>query len=75
MSQTKLGSAIEAFTNVAVGFTINYAANLLIFPLFDMHISLANNFWMGCIYTVISVIRSYALRRVYNGIKKWNTHD
>jgi len=66
MSQTKTGSFIEAWINVAIGFSINYVANLLIFPLFNMHISLSDNLLMGGIYTVISVARSYAIRRWFN---------
>jgi hypothetical protein len=67
MSQSRKGSIAEAITNTMIGFSINYAANLLIFPLFGMHISLANNFLMGIIYTGISIARSYVLRRVFNG--------
>jgi hypothetical protein len=73
MAQTKLGSMAEAWANIAIGFTINYVANLLIFPLFGMHISLLNNFYMGCIYVLISLVRSYALRRWFNGLKFGNT--
>jgi hypothetical protein len=69
MAQTKLGSVAEAWANIAVGFTINYCANLVIFPLFGMHISPGNNFLLGCIYTVISLVRSYVLRRWFNGLK------
>lgn len=66
MSQTRTGSFIEALINIGIGFGINYAANLLIFPLFNMHISLTDNLLMGAIYTVISVARSYAIRRWFN---------
>lgn len=66
MSQSKLSSFIEALMNVAIGFGINYIANLLIFPLFDMHISLIDNLWMGMIYTIISIVRSYVIRRWFN---------
>lgn len=67
MSQSRKGSVVEAMTNTAIGYGINFTANLLIFPLFGMHISLANNFVMGLIYTAISIARSYVLRRVFNG--------
>lgn len=70
MNQSRAGSFVEAMTNTAIGFGINYTANLLIFPLFGMHISLANNLLMGCIYTGISVARSYVLRRWFNA-KRW----
>lgn len=72
MAQTKLGSITEAWANIAVGFTINYCANLLIFPLFGMHISPGDNFLLGLIYTVISLVRSYVLRRWFNGLKFGN---
>lgn len=66
MSQTRLGSFIEAWINVFIGFWINYIANLCIFPLFGMQISLSDNLLLGAIYTVISVARSYAVRRWFN---------
>lgn len=66
MNQTRLGSFIEAWINVLIGFTINFIANLCIFPLFGMHISLSDNFLMGLIYTIISVARSYVIRRWFN---------
>jgi hypothetical protein len=74
MAQTRLGSIAEAWVNIAIGFTINYIANLLIFPLFGMHISLGANFWMGCIYTAISLVRSYVIRRYFNGLKFGNSN-
>ena len=73
MAQTKLGSITEAWANIAVGFTVNYVANLLIFPHFGFHISLEANFLMGLIYTAISLVRSYILRRYFNGLRFGNS--
>jgi len=67
--QTKLGSFIEAWANIAVGFAINFTANLLVFPLFGFNISAGQAFWVGVIFTVISLVRSYILRRWFNGLK------
>ena len=73
MSQTKLGSWIEAWGNVAVGFGINFAANMYVLPLFGYHVTAGTAFKIGCIFTIISVARSYLLRRTFNAIKgKWN---
>lgn len=66
MTQTRLGSLYEALINIVIGFTINFAANMLIFPLFGFHISAGSNFVLGCIYTVISLVRSYVIRRWFN---------
>ena len=67
MNQTRLGSLIEALFNVLIGFSINFAANLVILPAFGFHgLTLANNFYIGLLYTVISIARSYAIRRWFN---------
>lgn len=64
--QTRIHSWLEAWANIAIGFTINFTANLVIFPLFNFHISLKANFLLGCIYTGISLIRQYFVRRYFN---------
>ena len=66
MTQTRLGSLIEAVMNTAIGFGINFCANLIILPLFGFNVSLAQNFFIGVLYTAISVARSYAVRRWFN---------
>ena len=35
-------------------------------PLFGLHVSVADNFAIGAIYTVISIARSYVIRRWFN---------
>lgn len=64
--QSPRSSIIEAWFNIVIGFTINFVANLLIFPLIDAHLTLYQNFWMGWIYTSISILRQYAIRRWFN---------
>lgn len=66
MTQTRLGSFIEACINVVIGFAINMAANMLILPLIGFHITVGQNLFIGVLYTVISVARSYAVRRWFN---------
>lgn len=68
--QTRLGSITESLANIAVGFTINYLANLAILPLFGFHsLTAGKNFVIGLLYTVISLMRSYVLRRWFNGLR------
>lgn len=66
MNQTRLGSLIEACINVVIGFAINMAANALILPLIGFHITLGQNLFIGVLYTIISVARSYVIRRWFN---------
>lgn len=66
MTQSRVGSFVEALVNVAIGFAINWVANLLILPLFGFHVTGVQAFNMGLIFTVISVARSYTIRRWFN---------
>lgn len=73
MSQTKLGSVAEAGANIAVGFGVNFMANILILPLFGFaSLTLEKNLLIGAVYTVISLARSYVLRRWFNNLKFGN---
>lgn len=64
--QTRKGSLIEACINVLIGFWINFFANLLILPLIGFNISVSQNLFIGLLYTLISIARSYAIRRWFN---------
>ena len=65
--QTRIGSFIEAWVNVFIGFWINFTANILILPFFGFtSLTLKTNFIIGLVYTVISVLRSYMIRRWFN---------
>ena len=66
MNQSRKSSFIEACINVLIGFAINMAANAVILPLVGFHISLQQNLFIGVLYTVISIARSYAIRRWFN---------
>jgi hypothetical protein len=66
MSQSRLGSFVEAVINILIGFAINFTANALIFPRFGWTISAADNVLLGAIYTIISLVRSYTIRRWFN---------
>jgi hypothetical protein len=70
MSQSRLMSFVEAITNVLVGYLVALATQLLVFPLFGVRLSLSENLLIGLVFTVVSIIRSYALRRVFNGIHR-----
>jgi hypothetical protein len=64
--QTKRQSMIEAITNILVGYWVNIFANFFIFPIFGWELSLRDNLVIGVFYTVVSLVRSYSLRRFYN---------
>lgn len=63
MSQSKRHSLIESLSNTAIGWIINLFAQIIIFPLFGIHIPIGKNIGIGLCFTGISVARGYALRR------------
>ena len=66
MTQTRIMSAVESVANVAIGYGVAVLTQLAVFPLFGLHASLADNLAIGAVFTVVSLVRSYALRRVFN---------
>lgn len=67
MSQSRLMSGVESVTNVAVGYCVAVGTQLVVFPWFGVSLPLADNLLIGAVFTVVSLVRSYALRRLFNG--------
>lgn len=66
--QKKTQSLFEAIVNTGVGFFISMACNMIVLPWFGFHVSAAQAFWIGVIFTFISIARGYVLRRFFNRI-------
>lgn len=69
MKQSRLMSLIEAVANVLVGYGVAVITQILIFPIFGLHTTLAQNMKMGDIFTIVSIARSFALRRVFEALR------
>jgi hypothetical protein len=69
MKQSRLMSFVEALANVAVGYGVAVVTQILIFPVFGLHTTLAQNLQMGVAFTGISIVRSFLLRRVFEGLR------
>ena len=65
MTQSRRLSLVEAITNVAVGYVLAVITQIVVFPWFDIHPSLGENLAIGSLFTGISLLRSYALRRLF----------
>lgn len=64
--QSKLGSAIESIANVLVGVIVAFVSQLVIFKAYGIEVSMSTNIQMTGYFTLISLVRSYALRRLFN---------
>lgn len=68
MTQSRKYSAIEAVANVALGYIVAITAQVAIFPLFGIDIPISEHLAIGALFTVVSLLRSYILRRLFNRI-------
>lgn len=65
--QTRKGSLLETTLNIGSGFIVAMLVwQLIAAPLFGYEVTLYDNFWLTMIFTVVSVIRSYFWRRLFN---------
>ena len=66
MKQTRLMSLVETLTNILVGFAVSLISQLWIFAAYGIHLALSDNLMITVWFTVVSIARSYALRRYFN---------
>jgi hypothetical protein len=64
--QTKLDSFIESCVNIAIGYVIAVAGQLLIFPIVGVSATVKQNLVIGVGFTLISLARQYLIRRWFN---------
>jgi hypothetical protein len=56
---------IEAVTNVVVGYALAVITQIIAFPWFGLQITLGDNLAIGAVFIGVSLVRSYALRRLF----------
>ena len=64
--QTRIQSMIEAAANIAVGMLVALSTQLVVFPLLGIAVRMDQNIIITTIFTAVSLVRSYALRRAFN---------
>ena len=64
--QTKLGSLIESLMNIVIGYFVALLSQIIVFPMVGIHVPLSTNLEIGAWFTLISLVRSYVIRRWFN---------
>lgn len=67
MMQSRLSSLIEAVINVLIGFIVSIGITAIVLPAYGHAVSWSENLQITGIFTVASIVRSYAVRRWFNG--------
>lgn len=67
MAQSKARSVKEAWTNIGIGYVINYSGNVVLLPLlWDKDHPFLSAHLIGIAFTIISFVRQYIIRRWFS---------
>lgn len=65
--QKKRHSLLEVCISTAIGFVVSFFANIVVMPVvFNIHPTMAQNTIATIFFTVVSIIRGYWVRRLFN---------
>lgn len=67
--QTKRASLAESLLNVAIGYGVALLSQIIVFPWFGIHVSVSANVAIGGVFTIISIVRSFAVRRLFEHLR------
>ena len=67
--QTRQASAVEALTGTIVGFLLAIWVQRLLFPALGHDLALAENALVASVFSLLSVLRGYCLRRLFNALE------
>lgn len=68
--QTRMMSVIETLVNTVSGIVITLAAATVVYPWFGHSFTFQQNVGITAVFTVLSMIRGYGVRRLFNWILK-----
>lgn len=69
MPQSKKHSIIESISNTVIGLAVSFIAQLVIYPLMEIPVTIKQNLLITLIFFLLSFIRGYLIRRFFNKIK------
>jgi len=64
--QSRKMSFLEVCVSTAIGLAVAIATQVIIFPWFGIAVELHQNFLIAGIFTVVSIVRGYWVRRLFN---------
>jgi hypothetical protein len=73
MSQGRAISALEALANLVVGWIVVLAMQLLVFPVIGLSVTVAQHLGIGAAFTIVSFLRSYCLRHLFERLARRGT--
>lgn len=72
--QSRRMSIVETIVNTMVGFFISVLTTQIVLPQYHCPVTFKDNAEITTIFTVISIIRGYTVRRFFNWCALWRTN-
>jgi len=66
MTQSKLHSIIESITQTVIGLVTSIVLQMVLYPLLGIPVSFKQNLIITAVFFVVSIIRGYVVRRIFN---------
>jgi hypothetical protein len=67
--QSRRMSLVESISNVVIGYVLAVATQVVVFPLFGIHVALSDDLAIGGIFAGISLLRAFVLRRAFDALR------
>jgi hypothetical protein len=67
-AQSRAMSFVEALINVVAGYCVALGTQLFLFPVLGVRLSTAENAFIAGVFTIVSIVRSYCLRRLFERV-------
>lgn len=71
MKQSHMASITEATVNVLIGYWVAVATSAFILPKFGFHTTTSDNLLISLVFTVVSLARTYILRRIFEHFREF----
>lgn len=69
MKQSRTMSLVEAVANVIFGYGVAVGTQLVVFPWFGLPSHLSDALAIGAVFTLVSILRTFLLRRIFEAIR------
>jgi hypothetical protein len=67
--QSRSASLFETLTSTVMGFILSVAVQRALFPAMGHDFAFAENMVMASVFTAVSILRGYTVRRVFNTLR------
>lgn len=64
--QNKKHSIVESITQTIIGLGTSITIQVILYPIMDIPVSFEQNLIITAVFFVVSIIRGYVVRRVFN---------